>query len=368
MRIRRWLLRTGLAIGVVALTVTAIVTLWPPADLPGPVAEGIVDWHAHTAGIGAGGSGIVLSPVLRDSYKYPFYLSAFHVSETEIQTHGDAIVVKRISELVGASKRVSKAVVLAMDGVVDQSGKLDRARTQVLIPNEFVRETTQTYPHLLYGASVHPRRPDALSQLRRAKADGAVVVKWIPGIMDIDPADPAYIPYYQTLRCLGLPLISHTGDERSFGPSDDRLGDPLRLALPLEHGVTVIAAHMAVSGSRDGERNLLRVIRLMKTYENLFADISAMTLFNRGARLQESLMHPTVRSRLIYGSDWPLQFFPLVSPWYESLRLSLADIQAVSQIENPWDRDVAIKQALGVDAEVFARSPLAFAEQRRRCG
>jgi hypothetical protein len=47
---------------------------------------------------------------------------------------------------------------------------------------------------------------------------------------------------------------------------------------------------------------------------------------------------------------------PIVSPWFFPRNLKLSQMWRISRIKNPWDRDVALKQALGVPAEVFARA------------
>jgi hypothetical protein len=72
--------------------------------------------------------------------------------------------------------------------------------------------------------------------------------------------------------------------------------------------------------------------------------------------LHEALTRPEFAGRLCYGSDFPLINTPLVSPWYFPLNLTKAQMQSLAGIENPWDRDVALKQALGVPVEIFARS------------
>ena len=105
---------------------------------------------------------------------------------------------------------------------------------------------------MLYGASINPNRPDALARLEKAKSNGAVLIKWIPAIMAIDPADPNLTGFYRKLVELDLTLLTHAGQERSFAHADDKLGDPLRLELPLSLGVTVIAAHIATTGENEG--------------------------------------------------------------------------------------------------------------------
>ncbi len=203
-----------------------------------PEAEGFVDLHAHAAGIGAGGSGVFIGRAMRDSFRFPIYLRAFGVSRNELEKGGDAVVIDRIAAHVAASERVERAVVLALDGVVDTEGNLDREATQVYVPNDFVARETARHPQLCFGASVNPYRHDALERLARVRDAGAVLVKWIPNIM---------------------------------------------------------------------------------------------------------------------GTDWPLQFFPLVSPYYHLNRIGFAEARSAAALDNPWDRDVAVKEALHVPQHVFAR-------------
>ena len=46
----------------------------------------------------------------------------------------------------------------------------------------------------------------------------------------------------------------------------------------------------------------------------------------------------------------------MVSPWFFPLDLTLRQMWTLSRIENPWDRDVALKQALGVPTDLWPRS------------
>ena len=352
----RLLLRSAIAlIALAAVLLLARQILFrgpyqPTAPLP---AESIVDLHCHTAGIGAGNSGCFLSPRMRANIRYRIYLDAFGVSEQDLVQHGDLFLLEKLSRDIAASRHLQAAVILALDGVVDASGTLDTNRTEAYIPNQFVAEASHRWTNLLFGASIHPRRPDAIARLDEAVAQGAVLVKWIPSIMDIDPADPQYLPFYQRLVHHRIPLLSHTGPERSFTSSTDALADPDRLRLPLQQGVLVIAGHAAGGGESNGIPHLTKVRRLMQEFPNLYADISALTLVSRIADLQSTLAAPECRGRLVFGSDYPLINTALVSPWYYPLNLTEAQRQTIAGIQNPWDRDIALKQALGVPPEVF---------------
>ena len=340
-----------------------------------PLPEGdIVDMHCHVACIGAGGSGCFISDQFRNDWRYHPYLRSFGVSEQELLEKGDGLVVERLSQLLAESKFVKKAVVLAMDGVYDSEGFLDTYRTQVYVPNEFVAETVKRYSsNLLFGASVNPYRKDWRKRLDWAKEHDAVLVKWLPSVMNIDPSDLKLKPFYKKLAKLKLPLLTHTGKDESIPYSNDELNDPEKLRLPLRMGVKVIAAHIASTGRyhREGfppgwyhkECSTTRLVRMMKEYPNLYSDISSLTQLNKLCYMKEALTLDQFSGKLYYGSDFPLTNWRiplinirLVSPWYYFFRLTPRQIIAISSLKNPWDVDVKIKQALGTPTDVFARS------------
>ncbi|MEO6005076.1 MAG: amidohydrolase family protein [Opitutus sp.] len=332
----------------------------PPAALP---EKPFVDLHCHTAGLGAGDSGCFVSEKLRLSFKLRFYLKSFGVSEAEVLRDGDAVVLTRLSERLAASSHVNRAVILALDGVVDANGDLDRSQTEIYVPNEFLAAEIPKHSNLLWGASVNPYRSDALARLEWAKAHGAVLVKWLPSVQHIDPADERLIPFYKKMVQLGLPLLSHTGNERSFTQSRDEFCDPERLRLPLEQGVTVIAAHAATTGRFNGQRSFDRLAKMMPRYPNLYADVSSLTQLNKHGYLDEVLHKPEFEHRLVYGTDYPLiEIRALVSPWYFSRQLSWRQMAVLSKVKNPWDRDVALKQSLGLPADVWTRGESIIAQ------
>jgi hypothetical protein len=321
-----------------------------------PLPAHIVDMHCHVAGLGSGGSGCFVTDRLRHSWRFRVYLRAFGVSEKEVLEKGDRVLPERISQRLAESRYVDKAVLLALDGVVGSDGKLDTNRTEVYVPNEFVAEAAATHSNLLFGASINPYRTDASERLVWAKEHGAVLVKWIPSIMEIDPGDSRLVRFYQKMIELDLPLLTHSGKERSFSSAADAFCDPDKLRLPLRLGVKVIAAHIASTGTYAGERSSKRLARLMGQYPNLYADISSLTQLNKLRYMKEALTRKEFAGRLVYGTDFPLINTALVSPWYYSGRLTLRKCASISKEKNPWDADVELKQALGVPREVFARN------------
>ena len=325
----------------------------------------VIDWHAHVAGLGYGDSGAFISEGMRRNFRFRFFMRWLGVTEQELEAEGDGLAVRRLSEKIARSRSVDQAVVLAFDGIVDKtSGLLDKENTQFYVPNDFVRRETAKYPNLLFGASINPYRRNSLALLEKVAAQGAVLVKWIPSIMHIDPADEAIVPFYRKMAALGLPLLSHAGQERSFAHAHDEYSDPMRLTLPLQHGVTVIAAHIATTGESEGQDNFERILPMFAAWPNLYTDISSLTQINKLGFLARALKVPGLSGRMLYGTDWPLQYFPLVSPWFHVNHIGLRNAWRVSRIDNAWDRDVALKQAFGVPEAVFTRTLGILADQK----
>jgi mannonate dehydratase len=176
---------------------------------------------------------------------------------------------------------------------------------------------------------VHPWRADALDELDRCAAAGAVGVKWLPNAMGIDPASPRCDAFYARLAALGLPLLTHTGEEQAVEAEElQALGNPLRLRRALDAGVTVIAAHCASLGEGEdldaapdgaGARPrrscyelFLRLLGEERHAGRLFGDISATTQFNRCEPVLADLLgRPELHPRLVNGSDYPL---PAIDP------------------------------------------------------
>jgi len=145
--------------------------------------------------------------------------------------------------------------------------------------------------------------------------------------MNIDPASPRIKGYYDKLVELGLPLLTHAGDEKAVhGEELQTLANPLKLRVPLEQGVKVIVAHCASLGkSKDLESTSGKEVsnfelfgRLMedKQYQNnLLADISAINLINREMEEIQSLLSKRHwHDRLLYASDYPLPgVMPIIS-------------------------------------------------------
>jgi mannonate dehydratase len=221
-----------------------------------------------------------------------------------------------------------KLLLLAFDWARDDAGTRLEDRSTFYVPDAYAAAIAARDPaRFEWAASVHPYAKDALPRLDWAAANGARAVKWLPSAQGIDPASSRCDAFYRHLATLGLPLISHAGDERAVRGHDEALGNPLRLRRPLDAGVRVVVAHCASLGAgRDLDRgatgplvaNFALFARLMDSpahHGRVFGDISAVTQGNRVETLAQLILRGDWHPRLLNGSDYPLPgILPLVSP------------------------------------------------------
>jgi mannonate dehydratase len=329
-------------------------------------------------GNGDGGTGLWFNPAMEAVWRPQqyvqrlFYLNAGCAHDAPGRV--DAALIERMHNMLDGMRDGCKLVLLAFDAHYDKRGLRDLARTAFITPNDYAMLTAQQHPkYFEWAASIHPYRADSVSELERCAAAGARAVKWLPAAQGMDPGSPLCDRFYAALARFDLPLLVHAGQERAVhGGDTQRLGNPLRLRRPLEHGVRVIVAHCASLGQdRDldaGEDgpwidNFTLFSRLMDETRDsgrLYGDISAVTQRNRaGPVLQRLLERSDWHPRLLNGSDYPLPgVMPLFSVDYmaELGLLERADAPVLSEIRrhNPLLFDFVLKRRLRWQGKGFA--------------
>jgi hypothetical protein len=266
----------------------------------------------------------------------------------------DASTERTLEELlartVAGANPVNAAVVLAFDAVHDSEGKRDAGRTHFEVGNDYVRDVTRTYPRLLYGASIHPYRRDAVAELERVARDGAVLIKWLPITQDIDPSDARCFPFYEALAHLGIPLLSHTGWERTLPTANNRVADPALLRPALERGVTVIMAHCGTKSFYGESCHVDSFMRMAREWEHCYGDTSALNLPTRAYGWRRLLEDDVVREKLVHGSDWPILPLPPLR------HTGIASAISLLREPNWMKRDALVKQRLGLEGEYWTRA------------
>jgi len=244
------------------------------------------------------------------------------------------------------SNYVGQVVLLGMDGVYDHAGMLDQRGTEFLISNDYVLEVAKAHPNeFLAGISINPHRRDAIDELHRCVDAGAALVKVLPNAQQFDPANTQYRAFYRAMAKRNIPFLSHVGYEFSLIGKDQSVGDPERLRVPLDEGVTVIAAHACSYGLMLYEKFHPTFLDLVENYPNFYADISALTLPNRFKMLLMLRDAPELHSRLLFGTDYPLSVFHLPA-WG---RIGLGKLFDIMKINNRFDKQYRVCQDLGLN-------------------
>lgn len=317
--------------------------------IPARLRGAALDVHVHVLGTGTGNSGCWMSEGMRRSIQARAGL--WNLGLSLEQPDLDQAYISYLRSRIRSSGFLKQVVLLAQDYVHTENGQRDLARSPFYTPNDRIARLAHRHPEFLFGASVHPYRPDALDELDRVAAQGAVLVKWIPNVHAIRLADPRCRAFYRRLAAHKMALLSHTGDEQAMGVAGQQFGDPRAVAAALDEGVTVIAAHAASLGQRDGKSNFDRLAEMFPKWSNLYADTSAMTLFTRWRVLLRLAERTELHARLVHGSDFPLP--PAASLFFG--HISFRRWWNAWKRENPFRRDFEIKQALGLPEEIYLR-------------
>ena len=305
----------------------------------------LIDCHVHLAALPDGDNGCYISPKMLKSPLFRFLLWKHQLSPDKPREANQKYIDDLLTEL-RASRHVQKAVLLGMDGVYDQNGRLNQAQTDFLISNDYVLKTARAYPNeFLAGVSINPQRQDAVEEVHRCADAGATLVKVLPNAQHFNPADLRYKAFYRALAERKLPFLSHVGYEFSLIGKDQSVGDPDRLRTSLEQGVTVIAAHACSYGLMLYEKFIPTLHDFAKRYPNFYADISALTLPDRMRMLTHLRRHPELQDRLIFGTDYPLSVFHLAA-WG---RVGLGALSKMIRTTNRFDRQVAVCRGLGLN-------------------
>jgi predicted TIM-barrel fold metal-dependent hydrolase len=317
--------------------------------LPETLRRAALDVHVHILGTGTGSSGCWMNEQMRQSLqvKAGLWTLRLRIDQPDL----DQRYVEYLRTRMQRAGFLKQAVILAMDYTHSPQGARLPDRTPFYTPNDYVAKLCRDHAEFLFGASIHPYRPDALKELARVAEQGAVLVKWIPNVQAIDLGDARCRAFYRALAAHKIALLSHVGDEQAMFVAGQEYGDPRRLVAPLEEGVTVIAAHAASLGEREGRTNFEHLCDLIPKWPNLYTDTSALTLVTRWRMLRRVVEHSGVVERLVHGSDFPIP--PAASLYLASMRPG-AWWNAWKR-ENPLLRDFLVKQELGMPAAAYTR-------------
>lgn len=366
----------------VAIPASLIDSPWLRQAWAGIDPTQVWDCHVHLAGLGDGGSGIVVGPQL-SSWLHPvhyaqrlFYMNAGCAHDAPGKV--DQAYVARLLNLCDAMPEGFKVMLFAFERFHDGKGDAHPEHSAFYVPNAWAAKLARDFPaRFEWVASLHPYRAGAADELRLAVANGARAVKWLPAAMGMDPADAKCDAFYRVLAESGTPLIVHCGEEKAVKGSDTQaFGNPLRLRRALDAGVKVVVAHCASLGDdldddgkvRSSFALFLKVMDEPRARDLLHGDISAITQRNRKpAMIRNLLERGDLHDRLVHGSDYPLPgIVPLTSPGALARagllpKASVGDLDLLRQ-HNPLHFDFALKRLLNWQGHSF--SPAVFQTRR----
>jgi predicted TIM-barrel fold metal-dependent hydrolase len=302
-----------------------------------------IDMHVHMVANGGSGSGAWLRLSGWHRWLAGFMVQQLGFPASVLEGDLETVYAERLLELVRQSS-FDAVVLLAHERVHDPDGTPRDDLGSMYVPNDLVLDLADKHPEFLPAVSIHPARRDALDELERCLERGAVMMKCLPNCQNIDPSDARYRPFWDRMAGAQLPLLAHTGGEHTVPIVNAAYADPKLLRLPLECGVTVIAAHCATKSGPFDPDYFDDWVAMLEEFPDLYGDISAMVSLNRCAHLRDCL-RPEILPRILHGSDFPVPAFGH-RLWLQGC-IDWETLRRGQKIENALQRDWFFKQALG---------------------
>ena len=315
-----------------------------------------IDGHVHIVGTGMGGTGCWYRPKGLTKIGAPWMVRCVGLTPRDLAGPDfDRLYVEQLRAYVRSSS-LDRVVVLAHELPHREDGTPLPEQASFYVPNDYVLRLARENPEFLAAVSIHPSRRDAFEELEICLAGGAAALKCLPNVQGIDWNDRRHTRFLERMAEAGLPLLAHTGSERTMPVMDAKLADPRVLTRPLEIGVKCIAAHSG-TGMMLLDPDYLDVFAAMtERFPNLYGDNSALAALN--FRLRPSALRRLTSGRLaeriLHGSDLPVPISGLLA-WAGGM-LSWREHRNAAREENPLERDARLKRALGFGEETFTRA------------
>ncbi len=285
---------------------------------------------------------------LFDRLVIPFFANSLGVDPKALRRDPWETYVQAMADAVAQSAIVEQSCLFAVDARLDRKGRELHRDGTVCADTRDVLGVVQRFPEqFIPFLSINPRRPGALEHLDEYSEAGCRGAKFLQNYWEMDLNDESLIPYYEKLASLNLPLVVHVGSEMTIASKRAYEGSAM-LRLPLDCGVTVIAAHMGL-GQIDHWaqpwRNLSRnprwfdadyhhILELLETEDRLYGDLSALLIPMRARALEHLAAQKHVHHKLLFGTDYPVPF----TLRFNTHGLSGADMKRIRGIRNPFDR------------------------------
>ncbi len=314
-----------------------------------------IDCHVHVVGNGTGGTGCWYRPRGLTRFGAPLMLRAVGLPSSALTGDLDRLYAEQLLRFVRESS-LDAAVILAQDEPHTEGGEVIEDTGSFYVPNDFVLGLAREHREFLPAVSIHPARRDALEELERCIAGGAVMLKCLPNCQNIDWNNPRYTRFLERLAESGVILLAHTGSERTLPVLAPKLASPRVLTRALEIGVTCIAAHCGTGLMVLDPDYFDEFVAMTRQFPRLYGDNSALACCNFRARpgaIRRMRNEGELAARILHGSDVPVPVTGVLA-WASGV-LRWRDWRAAAAVANPIERDAQLKRAMGFGPETFTR-------------
>ena len=311
-----------------------------------------IDCHVHFVGGGTAESGSWFQlKTFWDRLQARMMLRGCGIEPSAMLENLDLIYTRQLLKMIKDSS-LDALVLLAQDIAHTDEGTPLPKKSKFYVPNDVVLELGRKHEEIIPAVSIHPGRADAMDELEQCIESGARVLKLLPNVINIDCNDKKYIPFWTRMAEGKVIFLSHTGGEMTLPVMNKAYGDPRILTLPLECGVTCIAAHCA-GGSYPGDRDYTDdLLKMFKEFPNLYGDNSALCSLNRNKTIGK-ILDPEVQQRILHGSDFPVPVSGL-GVWLKGF-LPWKDWRKWQGHHNILEQDYQFKKAMGFNEATFTR-------------
>ena len=299
-----------------------------------------VDIHTHLL------SSEVKFDRIFDKFAITLFAKKFGLSAKELYENPYESYKAGLVRNVRSSKFMDKIVLFGVDAKVNEKGEILHKDKTVCASNDDVLEIYEQNKDIIVPFfSINPLRPNALDLIDHYYEKGFKGAKFLQNYWGVDTREDRFTPYFEKLKKLDLALIVHIGSESSVN-SDKSCEQINMLYHPLKIGVKTICAHMALGyegrhifrslskNPRNFNKEYFALLELLKTHDNLYADVSALLTPVRAKVLRHLSQETSVHEKLLYGSDFPVPY----SAIYNSYDLKFRQRLELHKEQNPFDR------------------------------
>lgn len=299
-----------------------------------------VDIHTHLL------SSEVAFDRLYDKIALHFFAKKLGVDHKELAKNPYKAYVNSLINSVKTSLHIDKIVLFGVDECVNDAGERIHKDKTVCATNDDVAAVYVAHPDTVIPFfSINPMRPDSLELIDKYTDMGFKGAKFLQNYWGVDTREPRYRAYFEKLADKNLPLIVHIGSESSVHSYKECESIEM-LNAPLDAGVTVVCAHMALSYEKKRLFKALSkhpkhyndeyfmLLQMLKKHNNLYADISALLTPVRAKVLRHLSEQADVHGKLLFGTDFPVPFTTVLNTY----DLALSKRLQISKEKNPFDR------------------------------